>query len=84
VITEVLADIGGIHAKHPSYSPDLVPCDLWAVPTLKPEVLNLKFSTVTSVKQTTTVTLHKIPGKSLLHVFEKWMQYYKKKKMHST
>jgi len=30
-----LTEIGGAALKHPPYSPNLVPCDFWAFPTLK-------------------------------------------------
>jgi hypothetical protein len=29
--------------EHPPYSPDLAPCDFWAFPTMKMELLGKKF-----------------------------------------
>jgi hypothetical protein len=38
VTTEVLADIGGTSIEHPSYSPDLDPCDFGEFLTFKHEL----------------------------------------------
>jgi hypothetical protein len=35
--------IGGTPLEHPPYSPDLVPCDFWAFPTMRRELLGKKF-----------------------------------------
>jgi hypothetical protein len=35
--------IGGTPLEHPPYNPDLVPCDLWAFPTMKSELRGKKF-----------------------------------------
>jgi hypothetical protein len=35
--------IGGTPLEHPSYSPDLAPCDFWAFPTNKRELRGKKF-----------------------------------------
>jgi hypothetical protein len=32
---DALIQIGETPLKHPPYSPDLAPCDLWAFPTMK-------------------------------------------------
>jgi len=34
---------GGTSLEHPPYSPDLVPCDFWAFPTMKKELQGKKF-----------------------------------------
>jgi hypothetical protein len=78
VATEVLADIGGTPVDHPSYSPDLAPCDFWAFAMLKHELQGQKFSTDAEVKQATAPTLCKMSGNGLLHVFEKWAGCCKK------
>jgi hypothetical protein len=35
--------IGGTPLEHPSYSPDLTPCDFWAFPTMTRELRGKKF-----------------------------------------
>jgi hypothetical protein len=35
--------IGRTPSEHPSYSPDLAPCDFWAFPTMKRELRGKKF-----------------------------------------
>jgi hypothetical protein len=35
---DALTEIGGTPLEHPPYSPDLVPCDLWAFPIMKREL----------------------------------------------
>jgi hypothetical protein len=35
--------IGETPLKHPPYSPDLTPCDFWALPTMKRELRGKKF-----------------------------------------
>jgi hypothetical protein len=39
VALAALTEIGGTALKHPSYISDLAPCDFWAFPTLKGEML---------------------------------------------
>jgi hypothetical protein len=34
---------GGTPLEHPPYSPDLAPCDFWALPTVKMELRGKKF-----------------------------------------
>jgi hypothetical protein len=35
--------IGGTPLEHPPYSPDVAPCDFWALPTMKRELRGKKF-----------------------------------------
>jgi len=44
VALAALTEIGGTARKHPPYSPDLVPRDFWAFPTLKRQLRRKRFS----------------------------------------
>jgi hypothetical protein len=35
---DALTEIGGTPSEHPSYGPELAPCDFWAFPTIKSEL----------------------------------------------
>jgi hypothetical protein len=54
--------IGGTPLEHPSYRPDLAPCDFWAFPTMKRELRGKKFQS----------------DKRSAARFEKWVERCKK------
>jgi len=57
VALAALTEIGGTALKHPPYSPDLVPCDFWAFPTLKKELCGKRFSSDDEVRNATAAVL---------------------------
>jgi hypothetical protein len=58
-----LTEIGGTPLEHPPYSPDLIPCDFRAFPTIKREYRGKKTACST--------ILLKLAANGLQHVFEK-------------
>ena len=54
--------------NHPTYSPDLVPCDSSLFPTLK--LKGCFFNDISIIKTATTQALEAIPQNELEHAFE--------------
>jgi hypothetical protein len=67
---DALTEIVGTPLEHPPYSPDFVPRDFWAFPTMKRELQGKKTACST--------ILLKLAANDLQHVFEKWVERCKK------
>ena len=78
VALAALTEIGGTALKHPPYSPDLVPCDFWAFPTLKRQLCRKRFSSDDEVRNATAAVLKGMPQNNLFHVFESFIKCCKK------
>jgi hypothetical protein len=57
---------------HPSYSPDLAPCDLFLFSKFKRNVKEMCFATVEEVKQKSPEGLKDIPMSEFKNCFEQW------------
>ena len=75
-----LTEIGGTALKHPPYSPDIAPCDFWALSTLKRQMCGKRFSSDNEVRNVTGAVLKGMSQNNLFHVFE---SFIKRKKMYS-
>jgi len=69
---------GGKALQHPPYSPDLVPCDFWAFPTLKAQLRGKRFTSDDEVKNATAAALKGMSQNNLFHVFESFIKCCKK------
>ena len=70
VALAALTEICGTALKHPPYSPDLTPCDLWAFPTLKRQLRGKRFSLDDEVRNAMAAVLKGMLQNNLFHVFE--------------
>ena len=78
VALAALTEIGGTALKRPPCSPDLVPCDFWAFPTLKRQLRGRRFSSGDEVKNTMAAVLKGMSQNNLFHVFESFIKCWKK------
>ena len=69
-----LTEIGGTALKHPPYSPDLVPCDSWAFPTLKRQLRGKSFSSGDEGRNAAAAVLKGMSQNNLFHVFEMFIK----------
>ena len=56
----------------PRYSSDLVPCDFWLFPKLKPPLKGKRYQILDEIKENTTGQLMAIPTKNSAECFEQW------------
>jgi histone-lysine N-methyltransferase SETMAR len=70
VALAALTAIGGTALKHPPYSPDLVPCDFCAFPTLKRQLRGKWFSSDDEVRNATAEVIKGMSQNNPFHVFE--------------
>ena len=61
-----------IQVTQPLYSPDLVPCDFWLFPKLKPPLKGKRFQTNDEIQENTMGHLMAIPPKDFAEDFEQW------------
>jgi hypothetical protein len=57
---------------HPSYSPDLAPCDFALFPKLKMKLKGQRFETVSDTKTESQAVLDRIKENNLHGAFEAW------------
>jgi len=72
-VWEFLAQNNITTLPHPSYSPDLTPCDFFLFPKLKTHIKEYHFGTVENVQTAATRTLN-ISSEDFLHRYEEWQQ----------
>jgi hypothetical protein len=70
--------MGGTPLEYTPYSPDLAPCDFWALPTMTRELQVEKFRSDQEVKTAFSTILLKLAANGLQHVFEKCVERCKK------
>ena len=78
VALAALTEIGGTALKHPPYSPDLVPSDFWAFPTLKRQLRGQRLSSYDEVRNAMAALLKGMSQNNLFHVFESFIKRCKK------
>jgi len=78
VALAALTEIGGTALKYSPYSPDLVPCDFWAFPTLNRQLHGKRFSSDDEVRNATAKVLKVMSQNNLFHVFESFIKRCKK------
>jgi hypothetical protein len=57
---------------HPSYSPDLAPCDLFLLPKMKLKLKGLQFDTTEEIQAESQSVLDSLTEKDLQETFQKW------------
>ena len=77
VVLAALTEIGGTALKHPPHSPNLAPCDFWALPTLKRQLRGKRLSS-DEVRNATAAELKGMSQNNLFHVFESFIKHCKK------
>ena len=73
-----LTEIGGTALKHSPYSPDLAPCDFWALLTLKRQLHGKSFSSDDEVINATAAVLKGMSQNNLYYVCESFIKRCKK------
>jgi histone-lysine N-methyltransferase SETMAR len=61
--------------EHPSYSPDLAPCDFFLFPKIKSALKGTRFESVDAVKAKATVLVNKLSEDDLQHLFQQWKSH---------
>ena len=74
VALAALTEIGGTALKHAPYSPDLVPCDFWAFPTVKRQLCGKRFSSDDEVRNATAAVLKGMSLNNVFQVFESFIK----------
>ena len=59
---------------HPTYSPDLAPCDFWLFPKLK----GCRYVTIEEMKETVTKVIDTLQQENFHGAFEKLLEWYNK------
>ncbi|UYV68226.1 hypothetical protein LAZ67_5003465 [Cordylochernes scorpioides] len=72
IITNFLARSNTPVIPHPSYSPDLAPCDFFLLPRLKREMKGKYWETVENIQQHVTTFLRSIPVEEFQGAFQAW------------
>jgi histone-lysine N-methyltransferase SETMAR len=60
--------------KHPPYSPDLAPSDLFLFPKIKKTLKRRHFDDIDDIKSNTTAALKAIPQNQFQNCFEGWIR----------
>jgi transposase len=69
-VREFLAKKSILKLNHPSYSPDLAPCDFWLFPKLKTTLKGHRFSDIADIQGHATTILQSIPEEEFQKCFE--------------
>jgi hypothetical protein len=69
-VREFLAKKSIVKLDHPSYSPDLGPCDFWLLPKLKTALKGHRFSDISDFQGYATTILQSIPEEEFQKCFE--------------
>ncbi|UYV60920.1 K02A2.6-like [Cordylochernes scorpioides] len=78
IITNFLARSNTPVIPHPSYSPDLAPCDLFLLPRLKREMKGKHWETVENTQHHVTTFLRSIPVEEFQGAFQAWQTRLRK------
>jgi transposase len=70
VVREFLAKKSIMKLGHPSYSPDLAPCDFWLFPKLKTALKVHRFSDIADIQGHATTILQSIPEEEFQKCFD--------------
>ena len=71
-VTDYLTKMGIKTAPHPSYSPDLVPCDFW----LFPKVRGCRYETIEEMKEAVTKVIDTLTQEDFHGAFQKLVERY--------
>jgi hypothetical protein len=69
-VLEFLAEKSILKLDHPSYSPDLAPCDFWLFLKLKTVLEGHRFSDIANIQGHATTILQSIPEEEFRKCFE--------------
>ncbi|GFR59309.1 transposase [Elysia marginata] len=69
--TQSLRELGFQVLPHPTYSPDLTPCDFWLFPILKDRLVGRKFDRIQDLAKAVNSKLRTIPKEDYQGVFRK-------------
>ncbi|GFS17167.1 transposase [Elysia marginata] len=70
--TQSLQDLGIQVLPHPTYTPDLAPCDFWLFPILKDRLVRRKFDRIQDLAKAVNSELSAIQEEDYQGVFWKW------------
>ena len=60
--------------SHPTYSPDLAPCDFWLFPKLR----GCRYATIEEMKEAVTKVIDTLTPEDVHGAFEKLLEWYNK------
>ncbi|GFR88071.1 transposase [Elysia marginata] len=70
--TQSLQELGIQVLHHPTYSPDLAPCDFWLFPILKDRLAGRKFHRIQDLAKAVNSELRTIPEGDYQGMFRRW------------
>ncbi|PNF14013.1 hypothetical protein B7P43_G03567 [Cryptotermes secundus] len=73
-IRRILAKNKMAVVPHPTYSPDLAPCDFFLFPKMKIKLKGRRFDTVEEIQAETQTVLNTLTKKDFQDAFEKWQK----------
>jgi histone-lysine N-methyltransferase SETMAR len=76
-VCEFLAKKSIARMGHPSYSPDLAPCEFWLFPKLKNVLKEQRFADIPDIQCNVTL-LRDIPENDFQDCFQQWCQHFTK------
>ena len=77
-VRQLLVTKQGTALDHPTYSPDLAPCDFWLFPQLKIVIKGTHFSSSEEIKASVTKELKSIKEKEFAKCFRGWQDRMQK------
>jgi hypothetical protein len=64
---------------HPTYSPDLAPCDFWLHPRVKICIKGTRFESIQDIEAATTAQLKTLTKEDFQNCFKKWQDRWDKR-----
>jgi len=77
-VRQFLTKNGMTTASHPSYTPDLAPCDFFLFPRMKRSLKGKRFQNVGDVREKTAEALKAITLQEFQNCFEQWNKHWDK------
>ena len=71
LVTDYLSKMSIKTVPHPSYSPDLAPCDFWLFPKLR----GCRYETIEEIKEAVTKVIDMLMQKDFYEAFEKLLEW---------
>ena len=78
LVTDYLTKLGIKTVPHPSYSPDLTPCDFWLFPKLKENLRGCRYETIEEMKEAVTKVIDTLTQEDFDGAFKKLLERYNK------
>ena len=78
VVIDYLTKVGIETVPHPSYSPDLAPCDFWLFPKLKEKLRGCRYEIIEEMKEAVTKVINTLKQEDFHGAFQNLLERYNK------